>query len=385
MVLNDIVRKVECNFNEILQTASKMIKIPSRNPPGEEKRCAEYIYSKLKELGYETYFVNEPFIDRPQVVALLKGKSSDTILLNGHIDTVPEGDANSWMMDPFSGEIKDGFLYGRGAVDMKSSLSIMMHATKFVETNGTILLAFAVGEERAEPGTSTLLSWIKKFNLKIKYGLVMEPTGLQVATHQRGAVWLKIRIKGRATHASTPNEGINAIEIAHNIMYIIQEYKKQITKKSHKFTDIPTCSVTMINAGIKENVIPDRCEIVLDRRLVPGETKSEVTKELRLLFDKKKLNCEITQLGSRKPVELSNNSVLPRTILDVMDQMNIQSNTICFTGATDNEHIFSNSVESLVWGPGDLSFAHSVDERISINDMKNAAIALGLVVNKLLE
>ena len=385
MVLNDIVRKVECNFNEILQTASKMIKIPSRNPPGEEKRCAEYIHSKLKELGYETYFVNEPFIDRPQVVALLKGKSSDTILLNGHIDTVPEGDANSWIMDPFSGEIKDGFLYGRGAVDMKSSLSIMMHVAKFVETNGTILLAFAVGEERAEPGTSTLLSWIKKFNLKIKYGLVMEPTGLQEATHQRGAVWLKIRIKGRATHASTPNEGINAIEIAHNIMYIIQEYKKQITKKSHKFTDTPTCSVTMINAGIKENVIPDRCEIVLDRRLVPGETKNEVTKELRLLFDKKKLNCEITQLGSRKPVELSNNSVLPRTILDVMDQMNIQSSTICFTGATDNEHIFSNSIESLVWGPGDLSFAHSVDERISINDMKNAAIALGLVVNKLLE
>ena len=58
MVLNDIVRKVECNFNEILQTASKMIKIPSRNPPGEEKRCAEYIHSKLKELGYETYFEN---------------------------------------------------------------------------------------------------------------------------------------------------------------------------------------------------------------------------------------------------------------------------------------------------------------------------------------
>jgi len=113
LVLNGIVRKVECNFNEILQTASKMIKIPSRNPPGEEKRCAEYIYSKLKELGYETYFVNEPFIDRPQVVALLKGKSSDTILLNGHIDTVPEGDANSWIMDPFSGEIKDGFLYPR--------------------------------------------------------------------------------------------------------------------------------------------------------------------------------------------------------------------------------------------------------------------------------
>lgn len=382
-MLSSITEKVENNFNQILQTASELIRIPSRNPPGEEKRCAEYIYSKLKELGYDTYLVNEPFNNRPQVVALFRGKSSDTIILNGHMDTVPEGDANNWSVDPFSGATKDGFLYGRGSVDMKNSLSIMMHVAKFAKTNGSILLTFAVGEEKAEPGTSTLLSWIKKFDLNIKYGLVMEPTNLQIATHQKGAVWFKIGIKGRAAHASAPTEGINAIEIAYNIMQTFQEYKKEITKKSHELAGTPTCSVTMINGGIKENVIPDKCEIVIDRRLIPGESADEVEKELQLLFKKTQFNYEITQLGSREPVELANNSTLAKIMLDVTHLMNIESEIICFTGATDNEHIVSHGIESLVWGPGDLKFAHAVDERISINDIKKASIALGLVLQKL--
>lgn len=382
-MLSSITEKVENNFNQILQTASELIRIPSRNPPGEEKRCAEYIYSKLKELGYDTYLVNEPFNNRPQVVALFRGKSSDAIILNGHMDTVPEGDANNWSVDPFSGATKDGFLYGRGSVDMKSSLSIMMHVAKFAKTNGSILLTFAVGEEKAEPGTSTLLSWIKKFDLNIKYGLVMEPTNLQIATHQKGAVWFKIGIKGRAAHASAPTEGINAIEIAYNIMQTFQEYKKEITKKSHELAGTPTCSVTMINGGIKENVIPDKCEIVIDRRLIPLESADEVEKELQLLFKKTQFNYEITQLGSREPVELANNSTLAKIMLDVTHLMNIESEIICFTGATDNEHIVSHGIESLVWGPGDLKFAHAVDERISINDIKKASIALGLVLQKL--
>lgn len=382
---SDLLDIVEKKFPEVIQTASELIRIPSRNPPGEEKRCAEYIYSRLKEFGLETYLVNEPFSNRPQVVALVRGKNENTILLNGHMDTVPEGDAKSWSMDPFSGITKDGFLYGRGSVDMKSSLAIMMHAANFAQTNGSILLTFAVGEESAEPGTSTLLSWIKKkFDLKIRYGLVMEPTELNVATHQRGAIWFKIRIKGRAAHASAPDEGINAIEIAHSVMQTIHKYKDEIAKRSDKFAGAPTCSVTMISGGVKENVIPDKCEVVIDRRLIPSESSSEAAKELASLFDKTRLDYEITQLGSREPVALDN-SALSKTILDVMNQMNIRSNTICFSGATDNEQLVSNGIESLVWGPGDLAFAHAVDERISIQDMKNATAALLLALNRLLD
>ena len=384
-MLRDTIDKVESNFDQILLTASEMIKIPSRNPPGEERKCAEYIYSKLKELGYETYMINEPFEDRPQVIGLLRGRNTETVLLNGHIDTVPEGNPESWSMDPFSGETRDGFLYGRGAVDMKSSLAIMMHAAKFAESEGSLLLTFAVGEERAEPGTSLLLSWINRFDLKIKYGLVMEPTGMQVATHQKGAVWFNIKINGRATHASLPSEGINTIEIANNMMQTIQDYKNEIGKRSHNLEAIETCSITKISGGVKENMIPDRCEVVIDRRLVPGESTSQVAKEFSSLFDKMQADYKITKLGSREPVGISNDSILAKTILDVMRQLEISSGIICFTGATDNEYLAANGIESLVWGPGELRYAHAIDERISISDFKNATTTLVITLNKLLQ
>jgi len=76
--------------------------------------------------------------------------------------------------------------------------------------------------------------------------------------------------------------------------------------------------------------------------------------------------------------------MLAKTMLDAMHQINVKSDIICFSGATDNEHIISNGIESLVWGPGDLAFAHASDERINIKDMKNAAIALGVALNRLL-
>lgn len=381
---NEALAIVDSEFPRILQTASELVKIPSRNPPGEEKRCAEYIYSQLKEFGFETYLVNEPFSSRPQVVALIRGNGKNTILFNGHMDTVPEGDPNSWSVDPFSGTIKDGFLYGRGSVDMKSSLAIMMNVAKHAKVNGNILLTFAVGEERAEPGTSTLLSWIKKkFDLTIIYGIVMEPTSLNVATYQKGATWFKIKVKGKAAHASAPSKGINAIELAQNLFSVVHEYKNEIAKRSHKFAGEPTCTITMISGGIKENVIPDYCEVIIDRRLIVGESSHQVEKEVSLMLNKTALDYELIKLGSREPVEL-NDSTLAKTLHEVLREMNIQKNTICFSGATDNEHLFSNNIESLVWGPGDLSFAHAVDERISIEEIRNASVALLLTLQRLL-
>ncbi|MFQ5921078.1 MAG: M20 family metallopeptidase, partial [Nitrososphaerales archaeon] len=283
-------------FNDILQTASELVRIPSRNPPGEEKRCAEYIHSKLKEFGLETHLVKEPFSERPQVVALARGSGKETILLNGHMDTVPEGDPELWSADPFSGSVKDGFLYGRGSVDMKSALAIMMHLPKVIDLQGNLLLTFAVGEERAEPGTSTLLSHIgRRFDLDVRYGLVLEPTALSVATSQKGAAWFGIKVRGRAAHASTPEEGINAIEMAAEVMNAVNGYAGKISerKEKHGSADPPTCAVTMIRGGFKENVVPDSCEVVIDRRLVPGEASSSVEQEIRSLLDALSMDYEL--------------------------------------------------------------------------------------------
>ncbi len=378
-----LLELVDKKFPDLIRTASELIKIPSRNPPGEEKRCAEYIYSRLKEFGLETHLVSEPFSNRPQVVALARGRSEDTIMLNGHIDTVPEGDPEDWSMDPFSGKVKDGLLYGRGSVDMKSALAIMMHVTKFVNTNVSVLLTFAVGEERAEPGTSTLLSYIKKFNLNVRYGLVLEPTALNVASCQKGAVWFKIKIRGRAAHASAPNKGINAIELASKFAHAISDYRNDIAKRKHRLADPPTCTITMIHGGFKENVIPDKCELVIDRRLVPSESGSMVEHELRSFVDKLQLDCELDKIASREPVEIEDGSAIARAMIEATNEATgRRPSIICFSGATDNEHLVANGIQSIVWGPGNLNKAHAIDECISVDEIKQATVALALLLNK---
>jgi succinyl-diaminopimelate desuccinylase len=385
LVKSELLEAVEKKFPEIVQTASELIKIPSRNPPGEEKHCAEYIYSRLKEFGLETYLVTEPFSSRPQVVAVVRGKNENAIMLNGHIDTVPEGDPESWSMDPFSGKVKDGLLYGRGSVDMKSALAIMMHVAEFADINGNILLTFAVGEERAEPGTSTLLSYVKKFDLNVKYGLVLEPTALNVASCQKGGVWFKIKLKGRASHASAPDQGVNAIEIASKVMQAINDYRILIAKKKHRLADPPTCTVTMISGGFKENVIPDKCELVIDRRLVPGESGNAVEQELRLLIDRLQLDYEVEKIGSREPVEIDDNSAIAKAVLEASSEATGKNaGIVCFPGATDNEHLVAKRIESLVWGPGNLNKAHAIDECISIDEIKHGTVALALLLKRLL-
>ncbi len=382
----EVLGRVDAIFDDILQTASELVRIPSRNPPGEEKRCAEYIHSRLGELGLEAHLVEEPFRERPQVVAIARGKGRQTIILNGHIDTVPEGDPELWSLDPFSGEVRDGFLYGRGAADMKGALAVMIHLARITNPQWNLLLTFAVGEEKAEPGTSTLLSYIRRFDLDVRYGLVLEPTSLGVATCQKGAAWFRIEVPGRAAHASAPDKGVNAIERALEVMRAVRNYAEMLSKKQsrHRYPEPPTCTVTMISGGFKENVIPDRCELVIDRRLVPGESSGAAGQEIRVMLERLDLGCEMHSLGAREPVDIDDGCDIARMVIDATKEATGRSvGTMCFPGATDNEHLMASGIESLVWGPGGLSMAHAVDECISIREMKEAAIAIALLLEGL--
>ena len=191
--------------------------------------------------------------------------------------------------------------------------------------------------------------------------------------------------KGRAAHASAPDQGINAIEIASRVMQAISDYRNLIAKRKHKLADPPTCTITMISGGLKENVIPDRCELVIDRRLVPGESSITIEQELRPFLDRLQLDYELEKMGSREPVEIDDSAAITRIVIDATNETTgSHTKTICFQGATDNEHLVANGIQSLVWGPGNLSKAHAIDECISIHEIKHGTVALGLLLNKLL-
>lgn len=379
----ELEEAVNRRFADIVHTASELIRIPSRNPPGEERRCAEYIHARLKEYGLETHLVREPFENRPQVVALRRGKGNKTIMLNGHIDTVPEGNVEDWSVDPFSGQVKDGYLYGRGAADMKSALAMMIHIAEIAKPDVNVLLTFAVGEERAEPGTPALISYCRRFGLDVKYGIVMEPTSMDVAHCQKGAAWFRIKLSGKPAHASLPGEGINAISLAARAMHAIDDYGNDLVRRKHRLGVTPTCAVTMISGGYKENVIPDKCDLVVDRRLVPGESSNMAESEMRTLMAGLDIGYALERIGSREAVEIDENSAVVRAVIDATSEATGKSTKICFPGATDNEHLVAAGIDSVVWGPGDLGRAHTVDECIGVDEIRRATLALAVLLNKL--
>ncbi|MEM0029775.1 MAG: M20 family metallopeptidase [Candidatus Nitrosocaldus sp.] len=390
---------VDKEIPSIVDDARELIRIPSRNPPGEEKRCAEYIHSRLKELGLDSMLIHEPFADRPQVIAYARGSRFDElrIILNGHIDTVPEGSIEKWSVDPFSGMIKDGKIYGRGSSDMKAALAIMMHICKMVDRRD-LLLCFAIGEERAEPGTSTILKHVRKLGIdRLRYGIVMEPTSLRIATCQMGAIWLNVKVKGRAAHASIPDTGINAIVRACKAIGALELYAMDISKGSISSKSsstisnssrvcIPRCSVTMIAGGVKENIVPDECSFTIDRRVAPYENVKDVIDEIKAVLDAYAEEYDMSMIAERSPVCIDESSIIVRGLGDALASIGMKDGDdllYCFPGSTDNEHIVREGIESIVWGPGSIEQAHAVDEHISIKELRSSAYALALLLSKL--
>ena len=141
------------------------------------------------------------------------------------------------------------------------------------------MLHFAAGEECGEPGTLSLI----EEGFVGDWGITTEPTGLDIATAERGTVWLRIRISGRSTHAATPAAGANPIPPVEDVLAALRRYSAEIASRTHPLLGHPICTVTMVEAGAEHNAIPDGCELTIDRRMIPGETNEDVEEEIRKL------------------------------------------------------------------------------------------------------
>ena len=207
---SELLSKIDAE--EVASLIQELVRVPTENPPGMEKPGAEFIVQKLRQWGIQADLVPEPYVDRPQAWAQVKGSGKmPTLILNGHIDVVPKGDATQWNYPPFEGRIMGGRIYGRGTSDMKGGLAAMMIVAKILnelknQLHGRLLLQFAIGEEKGEPGTKHLLL---NNELTGDYGIVLEPTGLRVATAEKGLAWFRCYTSRQACsckHCRTGNQ-----------------------------------------------------------------------------------------------------------------------------------------------------------------------------------
>ena len=157
----EILESIDADL--LVQITQELVRIPTQNPPGNEKSCAEHIFKRLTEWGVKVDLISEPYPHRPQVVAVVNGKEAGrTLILNGHMDVVPEGSRSHWDDDPYGGVVKGERIFGRGSGDMKGGLAVMMVLAKILQDKGLprgkVIFQFVVGEETGEPGTKDLLT-----------------------------------------------------------------------------------------------------------------------------------------------------------------------------------------------------------------------------------
>jgi acetylornithine deacetylase len=378
-----------------------LVRIPSPNPPGDTRAIAHFLAERMERDGLCFELVGP---DEKNVSVLVKIKGTGggkSLVLNGHIDTVPIGDRKEWTMDPLEPKIENGRIYGRGSTDCKSGITAMIMAAEalkeaHVSVRGDITLAMVAGEETlSQNGTGFLL---KDGFIEANAGVVTEPTTLpmehqgvqplQIYVASRGMAWLEIEVKGKAVHARMAPQGVNAIEKMARIILALQNmtFHPHI---EHPLCGAPTLNVGMVNGGMSPNIVPDYCRIVLDRNIVPGENASDVIEKIKGVITElekqdKDLKASIKILLSEEPVEISRDEeitrVLRQVIADGIGGEPILGGTI---GANDSRLLVRHGIPSVICGPGITTQGHTIDEYAEIDAIVSAAKAYALLMARL--
>ena len=253
-----------------------VLAIKSVNHCDDEGKVAEYLRDYLMEAGIEA---NVQRIDETHgnLIAFVPGENHEKHMVwNGHIDTVPYGDLKEWKTDPSVPVEIDGKVYARGTSDMKSGIAAMAYTLANIVKSGKkpafdITLIGTCDEEKGGLGASELL----KAGLfpKVDEVLIGEPTGLNIGIAQKGCMWLEIHVFGKTSHGAYPEQGVSAIEYG---VAIAGRMKSYITAAEHEILGNATAHMTQISGGIAPNMTPDHCSIMMDIRLVPGQSKEQV-------------------------------------------------------------------------------------------------------------
>ena len=366
--------------DDVRHLLTKLIRSRSLNPPGDVRECAGLIAEELRKRNLPSEIIEEkPGV--ANVVSLLQGQAGGkTMVWNGHFDVVPAGE--NWEFDPFGGEFRDGFIYGRGSSDMKSGLAAMIVALDALKKaqapfRGRIVFQ-AVGDEETGSEGGTMLMIRKKIGAEAAFAIVSEPTNLQISIGNRGLRWIEVTVKGRASHAGRPHLGANALQAAARM---VSGLEKLDFKARHPLFEIPTpsLSVTMMQAGTKINIIPERCTFAIDRRMIPGETSETVRREIEEVVRQNlstgiSAEIRITHEGW-EPYALDPASSLvaglSRAVQEVVGEAPRLKGK---AGCTDASHLVHKAgIPTVCFGPGLEDTAHTANERVALEKVVQAA------------
>ncbi len=307
--------------------AAELIRIDSTNPdlvPGAAgaTAVAAHVAAWLRARGFDVR-VLEGTPGRPTVLATARGTGGGrTILLDGHLDTVPPGDPERGGLLP---RIEDGRLHGRGAFDMKAGLAAMMVAAdraRRVGTRGDVVLALVADEEFGSRGTEEALRALAADGTRIDGAVISEPSQSEAIVAHRGFGWYGIRLRGRAAHGSMPEQGVDAIAHAGLVLRELDALAGRLAAgPRHLLLGTGAVRVSRIHGGSDAATVADSCVLTIERRFLPGQSTADVEAELRAALDAvaartPDMDVELEVLVARAAFEADVDGPLARAVLD---------------------------------------------------------------------
>ena len=386
METRDLIRD-----DEVIGLLKNLIRINSENPPGNESEIAQFVGRFLSECGFEVAY-HEPEPKRVSVVGRLAGKKGGTrLILNGHIDTKPAvppyPTEEKWSTDPFVPTFIGERLYGVGACDMKGGIAALLSALKAFtvqgrdEMTGELIFEGAADEEGGSTfGTEYLLDK----GITGDMAIVAEATSLKICPAELGALWLTIHAKGERGHASMPWYKVNAIDKMIEVVAGLREYikEKQGRAKHRYFPRHPSLNLGVLSGGFHPGVIPDGCSLTFDIRLLPGETRQGVRKEIEDYMEaltkrdpELRLSYEYFRSGGAEPSEIDDHHPLVNVLRKSYREVTgAESGLSGFIGFSDAGLLVQRGkIPTVIFGPGDIEQAHSINEYVRVNDICVAA------------
>src|SRR5690348_7950067 len=381
----DIETAVDDLRDELVALLQRLIRLPTVNPPGDgyEDFCAAF-QATLDGLGYATEILRVPAerLDelaphaggrpRPNLLATLAHGAGPTVHLHGHYDVVPVG--NDWTRDPFGGELAGGWIYGRGAADMKSGLAAQVIAVEALRRTtdwaGTIVHSAVPDEETVGVDNAGMGFLVEQGRLDGADAVIItEPFGPDgVGIGHKGAIWGEITLFGKQAHGSSPRLGVNAVEaMARYLARLDAELRPRLDERITELGVTPpesihsTLSFDTIHGGAATNIVPDRCTVTFNRRLLPGEDLDEARRELLAPLDG--IRHEYRETYSTEPTLVGADEPVVRAACRAVRRLGLEPKILISAGSDDQRFVVHRAgiTNSLVLGPCTTGHTHIYD------------------------
>ncbi|AVO44387.1 M20 family metallopeptidase [Phreatobacter cathodiphilus] len=364
----------------LIARLERLVGFDTQNPPGaREAACADWVAAELRALGLAVEI--DGFDEgRANVVATLENGPGPCFAFNTHMDVVPVG--AGWTTDPMRLTAVGDRLHGRGACDAKGPLAAMLEAVDMLAAgrsrwSGTLMAVFVADEEASSRGARRYAAT----KPPIDYVVVGEPSGNAPIIAHKGSLRPLVRVGGRTAHSGTPDLGLNAIFEAGRLLPRIAAAHAALKAKVHPLIGSPSLTVTRANAGVADNVVPDACDLLLDRRLIPGETEAAAVAEIEAMLqaagDEDGIAARIVELkpttGGAADTPADHPIVLAASAAGERHGVG-DARPIGFQGACDFVHFREVGAQGVVLGPGDLAVAHKPDEYVPRAELEAAAL-----------